>query len=143
MIEFNEKSISSVLGKFYYDSRKDCTVDQLIGKIFVDYLLSDEKDFLAFKDSEGEIFVFYHPQDCCESVYLNDVTGDLDDLMNTPLLLSEESSAAGESSDEYCDSSTWTFYKFGTIKGYVDIRWLGTSNGYYSESVSLVQLIEK
>jgi len=46
-------------------------------------------------------------------------------------LLDDDS--AIESQDESC---TWTFYRINTIKGTVVIRWYGSSNGYYSESVS-------
>ena len=79
----------------------------------------------------------YHMQDCCESVYIEDIVGDLDDLVGTPLLLVEEVSNYEGESKEYSESETWTYYRFRTIKGSVDIRWYGESNGYYSESVDI------
>ena len=81
--------------------------------------------------------MFAHQQDCCETVRINDITGDLQDLVGEPLLISEEVKGATEPDEEHYESYTYTFYKFATRKGYVDVRWLGESNGYYSESVEL------
>jgi len=109
----------------------------LIGKVVVEY--QHEHLFIAFKTSENEIFVLAHQQDCCESVFVEDVVGDLDDLLNVPILMAEESSNSKEDSDNY-ESYTWTYYKVATIKGYIDIRFYGSSNGYYSEGVSVFKI---
>ena len=81
---------------------------------------------------------FYHDQDCCEDVRIEDIVGDLNDLVGVPLLMVEETSNSEDPMPEggYDDSYTWTYYRFRTIKGSVDVRWFGSSNGYYSEGVS-------
>lgn len=112
-------------------------VEVLLGKTLVSIEQSGD-DELYFNTSDGEVFKMYHEQDCCERVYIEDIIGDLDDLIGTPLLMAEEVTEEGK--DEFFESSTWTFYKFATVKGYVTIRWLGESNGYYSESVDFVRL---
>jgi hypothetical protein len=91
---------------------------------------------LTFGLSDGTTAMLYHDQDCCEHVYLEDVAGDLQDLIGTPLLIAEEVSNATEPEHSYGDDAhQWTFYKLATIKGHVTLRWLGESNGYYSMAV--------
>lgn len=91
-------------------------------------------DELIFTVDDGTKYKLYHEQDCCEQVKIEDVVGDLRDLVGMPILIAEEASSRGEIKED-CESYTWTFYKLATQKGHVTIRWYGTSSGYYSESV--------
>lgn len=99
--------------------------------------ITQDTDSLIFHCSDGSNYSLYHEQDCCENVYIEDICGDLDDLLNSPILLAEEVSNEAmhwpTQINEYT-SETWTFYKISTIKGGVTIRWYGKSNGYYSET---------
>lgn len=101
-------------------------------------------DRIEFDCADGHKFLLLHHQDCCESVVVESVTGDLADLVGTPILLAEEAESGddppGYKADYTEESQTWTFYKLRTIKGSVDIRWHGTSNGYYSESVDFEEV---
>ena len=98
----------------------------------------DGSDELRFHTECGHSYKMYHAQDCCESVWLEDIAGDLDNLIGSPLLQAEDVSSESEAPADDYESSTWTFYKFATVKGYVTLRWCGQSNGYYSERVDLV-----
>ena len=108
-----------------------------IGKVVKEIKGAEEhSDEILFITECGEVWKMYHDQDCCEEVFVTDVIGDVEDLIGEPILVYEESCDSSSSPlDKWDDSYTWTFYKFATRKGWVDIRWYGTSNGYCSESV--------
>lgn len=105
-------------------------------------------EVLTFHTSRGGEYRLHHVQDCCEYVHIEDICGDLANIIGMPLLLAEEvvsrENPPGVDKETlgYQDSFTWTFYKLATIKGNVTIRWYGFSNGYYSESVGFTQDVE-
>ena len=110
----------------------------LLGKTFIKVEQVEDNE-LRFYLTDTSYYCYYHEQDCCESVYIESIVGDLSDLVGSEILVAEESTTYGEGT---CgDTYTHTFYKFATRKGYVDVRWNGESNGYYSEKVYL-KLIE-
>ena len=117
---------------------------QLVGKTLTHIEGAVGDDVMTFTTSEGERYQMWHSQDCCESVSIEDISGDLSDLIGTPIVLAEEStsdSAPDTTTERYRDESeTWTFYRLATAKGFVVIRWFGASNGYYSESVDFARV---
>lgn len=123
-------------------------VNELLGKtlVSVEKTQYQDNDALLFTTDTGEQYGMTHIQDCCEQVWLEEIIGNLDDLVGHPLLIAEEANSTLHAlqdpgpKHESTESYTWTFYKFATIRGYVDLRWYGTSNGYYSESVSFFKL---
>jgi hypothetical protein len=115
------------------------TIEDMKGQVFNKVYITDDKSEMIFENDEF-IFTFYHEDDCCECVQVEDVVGDLNDLVGKPLDIvevacHEDTMPEGMGLEKPDDSFTWTFYKFATIKGWVDVRWLGESNGYYSEDV--------
>jgi hypothetical protein len=92
---------------------------------------------LIFTFDNDEQVIMFHESDCCEIVYLYDIVGELDDLVNSPILMAEEVSNTNESRE-----LSWTYYKLATVQGYVTLSWRGESNGYYTMDVNLY-LIEE
>lgn len=121
------------------------TITDLVGQTIL--AIRKTADTLEFDTDgpTGRTYRFYHADDCCESVLIEDVIGDRDDLIGNPLLVAEEvvhrgANPPGVPAKQYQDSFTWTFYRFQTIKGAVTVRWYGESNGYYSESVDFMEV---
>jgi hypothetical protein len=126
----------------YSEEKAHMKFEVLLGKTLSGIVISQDKRIITFETVDGETYRLEHHQDCCEQVLVEDVTGDLADLIGLPLLQAEEVvSPEGDHEPKYdADSRTWTFYKLATTKGSVTLRWLGESNGYYSETVQFTKI---
>jgi hypothetical protein len=119
---------------------KDHNFDNLVGKTLSSITVGGPNggDDVVIETVDGATYRMWHEQDCCENVSVEEVVGDLTDLVGSPILMAEEVSQNDDSQSD--GTGTWTFYKLATAKGYVTIRWYGSSNGYYSESVSFARV---
>lgn len=121
--------------------------EELQGRVMTSVEAGRGDEEMVFTRDDGKRFKFWHLQDCCEGVAIEDIEGDVACLVGHPLTIAEERSsdelekAADVDKNWGSDSShTWTFYTFATIKGSVNVRWLGESNGHYSESVAFDEI---
>lgn len=124
---------------------KETDISELKGKTLTAiYGLEKDSEFVAFYASDGSVYKMKHTRDCCESVEIDDVCGNVEDLIGSEIVVAEANSNSKEEGAQPKHKSdksyTWTFYKLATMKGYVDIRWYGESNGYYSEAVEFYKL---
>ncbi len=130
----------------------------LVGKTLKS--VENHGDQISFITDTDEVYRQIYHNDCCASCDIEEIHGDLSDLVGSPILMAEESSSrepsfeiqaerekakaeAEEAGERYWpahNSETWTFYKIATIKGSVTIRWYGESNGYYSESATFERI---
>lgn len=111
-------------------------ITDLIGKTLVSFDGEIGEEELYLTTECGKKYKMHHYQECCESVEIDDIVGDIDDLIGSPITVAEERVEAGDDSGNI-GTSTWTFYTLATRKGYVTIKWYGCSNGCYSEDVSI------
>lgn len=104
-------------------------LDEIVGKI-VNRIEKYKDTELKFYMKDGSIYVMRHLQDCTEDVHIEDINGDLSKFRNTRIAkayVSKGNSFYGK----------YTFYHLTSYSGeYLTIRWIGTSNGYYSVEVN-------
>ena len=92
-------------------------ISKLLGKTIVKINNTIDEIHIACED--GSEFRMYHSQNCCESVYVERIDGNLNDLLNTPILQAEEKTNDNDDSSKGDECFLWTFYTLATIRGYV------------------------
>ena len=122
--------------------------EEIIGKVLKDYSVNGNYDKLTLRFDDDSCCKFYHEQDCCESVQIYSDSLELEFLrlyfgkeitgfyQNEPSVKPEE--VFDEERLKWLDSYTVTDLVFQFGEDNAVVRWLGESNGYYSESVDFM-----
>lgn len=112
----------------------------MVGMLFTEIVGAyDGSDHIHFVGEKP--LHMYHVQDCCESVRVVKVSN-ADAIIGSPILSVEESASElppedGWDDEQDSESNTWTKFVFKTAKGECEILWHGSSNGFYSEGVTI------
>ncbi|OHY61254.1 hypothetical protein BB778_26330 [Pluralibacter gergoviae] len=65
-------------------------INEMLGKTFYSVEKNSEGNELIFRMNGWEgVFKFFHEQDCCESVWVEDIAGELTDLEDAPITEAE------------------------------------------------------
>jgi hypothetical protein len=110
----------------WYD---DSDAQTMVGKVLESWKNSYD-EFLDLEFTDGTEAYFYHSQDCCGYVRITKCPS-LDEY------ISHELTAFYYDSTKGCDrEDSTTKLGFTFDNGFVEVEWVGESNGYYDEGVS-------
>jgi hypothetical protein len=106
--------------------------EDMVGKTLVKIEgLNQYNDVVTFWFDDQTKMTMQHKQECCENVCLEDY--ECSDEIEGLVLSAEERTE--DAPDYQGESGMYTFYSIRTESGYLDLRWCGYSNGYYSVGV--------
>ena len=104
----------------------DVNFFELKGQIVKEIInLEEDNDEVFIRTNDGT-YKLYHQQDCCEHVRVvkEDAGANEPDWYN----------------ESFNDSHTWTKYVLKTENASLEFWFLGESNGYYSENISIKKI---
>ena len=124
------------------------TFSDLLGKTLSDISILENKSIMVFTTNNGETYRLFNDIGCsaCERpALIEDICGQLEDLIGNPLLLAEEVSICKTVSKSlkrgYLSEELWTFYKLATNRGAVSIRWYNERSWSYASKVEFVKIL--
>lgn len=127
-----EELYTKEIYRIFLNKEVNQTMKNLIGATILS-ATTHYNDNLLYIETDKGTMRFYHDQECCESVWLEDGLEDLEKMLHAEVIENYDEDAL----NEYDYSYTWTYYKISTLNHDCTLRFYGTSNGCYSEDVDI------
>jgi hypothetical protein len=119
--------------------RRPVGIESLVGETLTYIDIDDDEGKIMLTTESGRQFMIHHYQDCCEVVRMESTEGDWDALIGKVIEIATHEEEEGPER-QYSDHVTETTLTFKVDGATIISRWIGESNGYYSESVDIEEL---
>jgi hypothetical protein len=119
-------------------------INSLVGEVLTHVDEFDDEILLTCQS--GRKIKIFHSQDCCESVGIVDMEGNWKDLIGKIIVDASEEIVDSDNCNiddlgiAHSESWTRTNVVFRVDGATVISKWVGDSNGYYSESVDFAEI---
>lgn len=113
---------------------------KLIGKKIAGLRINEDQSVLAFDTNQG-VIAYYVWGDCCSETWFADITG-VSALLGGTVQTADEVSMDGYNVEDGRTRQEWDEaygVKLTTEKGYADIVFRNSSNGYYGGYIALLK----
>jgi hypothetical protein len=115
-------------------------IASLVGETLT-HIDCDGTSQIMLTTASGRQIMIYHEQDCCESVQIQDTEGNWHDLIGK--VITDTDHDTTHTCGDCADSCTLSVLTFKVDDATVISRWIGESNGYYSEGVDLLDITKR
>lgn len=117
-------------------------LEELVGEVLTHIDVDEEKDEILLTTESGRQIRLHHDQDCCEYVRIEGTDGQWRELIGKPILEAKHEEDDGQHGNiaRPNDTRTRTVLTFKVDGATVISRWIGESNGCYSESVDIEEI---
>lgn len=127
-------------------TEKEVDIETLVGETIVDIDdVPDEAgdDRILITTANGRTIVIYHQQGCCERVRIIGRDGEWHTLIGKVIVEARKDQQEQQDSATGYGTATKTELMFRVDDATVVSRWIGESNGHYSERVDIKELFKK
>ncbi len=117
-------------------------IGAIVGEVLTHIDTNESNDEILLTTRSGKTIKIFHQQDCCENVRIEGTDGNWHDIVGKVIIEASKSEfdECEPKPSEWAESWTRTELKFRSDAATVISRWIGESNGYYSEGVDIADV---
>lgn len=113
-------------------------MNELLNQVIEHIYVNDDNTLIVFKTQDDKVFAYRAYGDCCSHSWVNTLSG-ISNLLDRTIQKVIPNKEVRDDSDDNGSVIKYYGITLETVKGFVDVEYRNSSNGYYGGSLDFVK----